>query len=460
MTVKTNLESFIVNLFKKSEKINRQQITLAAGLSVENSAERRAIQRALAKLIQKNIIEVAGVARERAYILKSKANLTPITNQEPAFRETTLSQASHDLLDYLAKPIKARDIVAYQQHFLRSYIPNQTAYLPDEIRKELFAFGNVEPMIRPAGTYARELLSRLLIDLSWNSSRLEGNTYSILETQKLLELGKTAEGKNDIDAQMILNHKRAIEYMVDSADESTICAYKIYSIHALLSDNLLSNPKGSGRIRNMIVGVSGTTYLPLANPHLLQEYFSLIVEKLNLIQDPFEQSFFALVHISYLQAFEDVNKRTARLTANIPFIKNNLKPLSYIDVAEQDYVTALLGVYEKNDVSVLRDLYVWAYKRSAQHYSAVRQTIGEPNLIRLKYYVIIEEIIQKIILEKIAINKIPEKIKQSIAQLEISQVDATELQQLIESLVMSLHDYNIARFKIRPSEFEEWKKAQ
>ena len=217
----------------------------------------------------------------------------------------------------------------------------------------------MENIARPAGTYARNILNRLLIDLSWNSSRLEGNTYSLLETKRLIELGENAAGKDAAEAQMILNHKDAIEYILESANETNISAHEICSIHALLSSNLLGDPGASGRVREIAVGISGTTYLPLENPHVLKECFHSYIEKMNRIKNPFEQSFFSLVQLSYLQAFEDVNKRTARLVANIPFIKNNFKPLSFIDVNQNDYVMSLLGIYEKNDVSLLRDLYVW-----------------------------------------------------------------------------------------------------
>lgn len=181
---------------------------------------------------------------------------------------------------------------------------------------------------------------------------------------------------------------------------------------------------------------------------------------MNLIEDPFEQSFFSLVHLSYLQAFEDVNKRTARLVANIPFIKQNLRPLSFTDVVQKNYMVSLLGVYEKNDITLLRDLYIWAYERSSQRYSALQQTMGEPNIFKLKHRNIIHEIIRSIILKKIAGPQVVSKIKKLIASLEFSETEKNQLLQIIETEIMSLHDGNIARFKIRPSEFEAWKKLQ
>ena len=200
--------------------------------------------------------------------------------------------------------------------------------------------------------------------------------------------------------------------------------------------------------------------MPLENPHILKEYFQLFIDKLNLIEDPFEQSFFSLVQLSYMQAFEDVNKRTARLVANIPLIKKNLNPLSFMDVDPEAYVKALLGVYEKNDVSLFIDLYLWAYRRSSQRYSAIQQAMGEPNLLKLKYRTEIQDIIRSVILEKVAGPQVVHRIQNLMEAKNLPETDTAEIFKLIEMEIIGLHDGNIARFKIRPSEFQEWKILQ
>ena len=124
----------------------------------------------------------------------------------------------------------------------------------------------------PAGTFGRQLLNRLLIDLSWNSSRLEGNTYSLLETERLLELGEAAEGKDASEAQMILNHKAAIELVVEQASETGFNRYTMLNLHALLSDNLL-DPQACGRLRRIPVGIKDSVYHPLEVPQLVEECF-------------------------------------------------------------------------------------------------------------------------------------------------------------------------------------------
>jgi len=147
-------------------------------------------------------------------------------------------------------------------------------------------------------------------------------------------------------------------------------------LHHLLSQDLLVNPEACGNIRTIEVDIGQSTYKPLGNPHALKELFELILQKAKKIKDPFEQSFFLLVHLSYLQAFEDVNKRTSRLSCNIPFIKCNLCPLSFTDVSRDDYTAALLAIYEKNDVEPMLELYAWAYSRSCKQYGVIKNHWG------------------------------------------------------------------------------------
>lgn len=456
------LEALIFRLLRNKDEISVSEVAQAANMSKSDEGHRKAIRRVLIDLVQRGFLEARGNARARIYVA-TQTLLQPQQEKwttEKIFTDISLSKQSRHLLNYISQSLNARVPVGYNQDFLRSYQPNQTFYLTTKERAELLKVGTVESKARPAGTYARNILNRLLIDLSWNSSRLEGNTYTLLETKRLIEVGESAVGKDLSEAQMILNHKASIEYIIDSVTEEEITSHEIRSIHSLLSENLLGDPIASGRIRQVAVGIEGTTYIPLENPHVLEESFHIFIRKLNLIENPFEQSFFSLIHLSYLQAFEDVNKRTARLVANIPLVKKNLRPLSFTDIDQEAYVKSLLGVYEKNDPSLFRDLYLWAYKRSAHRYSAIQQSMGQPNSLKLKYRSEIQEIIRKVILEKVQGSQIVARIQSLISEKKIPEDDARELFTLIEMEIISLHEGNIARFKIRPSEFLHWKSLQ
>ena len=360
--------------------------------------------------------------------------------------------------DAVRQPVQGRQPVGYNRAFLDGYRPNETFYLPSDVRTRLREIGTLADDDRLAGTYGRRVLDRLLIDLSWNSSRLEGNTYSLLETDRLLHLGELADGKDARDAQMILNHKSAIELLVDNSIEVRFDRYTILSLHALLSDNLLPNPDACGRVRHISVAIGGSVFYPLDVPQLVDEYFNQILDKAAAIADPFEQSFFVMVHLPYLQPFEDVNKRVSRLAANLPFVRQSLSPLSFVDVPQRAYVDAMLAVYELNRTELLRDVYVWAYERSCARYSAIRQVLGQPDPFRLRYRELIGKTVANVVrvnMRKTAANAyIDEQASKELPaahQARFREVSATEL--------MALHEGNIARYRLRPAEFLEWKKT-
>jgi hypothetical protein len=342
--------------------------------------------------------------------------------------------------------------------FLDFYQPNVSYYLSTRIRRKLSEIGQAGQPEQPAGTYVRKVFDRLLIDLSWNSSRLEGNTYSLLETQLLFEFGESAEGKAAEEAQMILNHKAAIEMLVDQAGDVGFNRFTICNLHALLSDNLLPDPSAFGRLRAKPVGIAGTVFHPLEVPQVIEEQFYRILETAGAIEDAFEQAFFIMVHLPYLQPFEDVNKRVSRLAANIPLVKGNLSPLSFIDVPQQSYIDGLIGIYELNQVEYLRDVFVWAYERSCARYSAVRQSLGKPDPFRLRYKTPIGELVAGVVRGRMNKREAAAWIAKKAAA-EVSSVDKARFIEIVETELSGLHEGNIARYRLRLSEFKDWSKS-
>jgi hypothetical protein len=153
-----------------------------------------------------------------------------------------------------------------------------------------------------------------------------------------------------------------------AADEVGFDSFTFKNLHAVLSQDLMRDPQASGRLRRRAVDISGTVFHPAALPQVIEDCFEQLLSKAAVIPDPFEQAFFLMVQLPYLQPFEDVNKRVSRVGANISLIKHNLCPLSFVDVPERAYVEGTLGVYELNEVDLLRDVFVWAYERSCQRY--------------------------------------------------------------------------------------------
>ena len=366
-----------------------------------------------------------------------------------------LSGPGIEIRDHVRQPREARTPVGYNRELLDSYRPNETFYLSEDRRAHLRETGRALADEQPAGTHAMKVLNRLLIDLSWNSSRLEGNTYSLLDTARLIELGEEAEEKDRLEAQMILNHKDAIEFLVTAAEDVGFNRYTILNLHALLADNLLPDPAAAGRLRQIAVGIGGSVFHPLEVPQLMEERFDRVLATASAIDDPFEQGLFAMVHLPHLQPFEDVNKRVSRLSANIPLIKHNLSPLSFDDVPRDLYTEAVLGVYELNRTELLRDVFCSAYQRSAARYAAVRQSLGEPDPFRMRHRSALRELVATIVLKRM--NKKEAALRVDVWAREY--IDAKERQrfsELAEKELLALHEGNFARYGIRPSQFTAW----
>lgn len=436
-------------------------LTLAELLKQHPDIARRTAQRLIATLIDDGQISAQGEGRARRYSSgdfdrrRTGAQPGPAADAFPRF--IPLSADSQDILAHIDQPLQARRPVDYQRDFLDAYQPNETWYLPESLRRQLHRMGRTSALDAPAGTYSRAILDRLLIDLSWASSRLEGNTYTRVDTRKLIEQGKAARGKAAIETQMILNHKAAIELLIENVDGAGFDRYLLMNLHGVLAENLLPNPADEGRIRQHAVDIGKSVYRPLSMPQQIADALDALLAKANRIIDPFEQSFFMMVHLPYLQPFADINKRSSRLAANLPLFRANLCPLTFVDVPEQAYHRAMLGVYEMTRVELLRDLYVWSYGRSAQDYLAVQQNLAEPDPLRLAWRELIRNTLREVVTH-------PERdpldgIRQAVAR-QVPVHKQTDVQALIIEELRRLHEGVLARYGLRPSEFAAWKAAQ
>ena len=407
-------------------------------------------------LLKNEQILAIGKTRTRLYcpIGLKKQISDEISSSSQINQNISLTPISKEIQALVRQPIQTRSVVGYNRAFLDQYKPNETRYLSDAVCKKLLKLGETEAG-HPAGTYAKQIINRLLIDLSWNSSRLEGNTYSLLETERLLQLSEIVASKDLKEAQMILNHKDAIEFLIDSSPLVGINRYTILSLHALLSNELMGNLEASGRLRSMAVGIRKSIYHPLSIPQLIEECFQQIIETANAIKNPFEQAFFLMVHLPYLQPFEDVNKRVSRLAANIPLIQKNLCPLSFVDVPQEIYVSGLLGVYELNKIDLLRDVFIWAYERSCLMYSVKRRELGDPDPFRIRYRPVISELVVHIVRNRMNKTNAIAHIR-NYAKISVPVEEQIHFIEEVEKDLMSLHEGNIARHRLLPSEYQLW----
>ncbi|WP_314697562.1 Fic family protein [Prevotella jejuni] len=211
----------------------------------------------------------------------------------------------------------------------------------------------------------RKEMERLGIDLSWKSSQIEGNTYTLLETERLLRESKTAEGKTREEAVMLLNHKDALSFVLDNPDYlKELTVSHIEDIHQLLTKDL-SIDKGLRRHR---VGITGTNYHPLDNEFQIREAMRDACELINSKSNIFEKALLTLVLLSYIQPFSDGNKRTARITSNAILIANDYCPLSFRSIDSIDYKKAMLIFYEQNNLYAFKQIFMEQFEFAVKEY--------------------------------------------------------------------------------------------
>jgi len=279
------------------------------------------------------------------------------------------------------------------------------------------------------------------------SSHLEGNRYSLLDTKKLFETGGASP--TDKDAVMLLNHKEAIEFLVDAVPTMGLGTSLVRNLHAILMRDLLPNVNALGAIRETVVNITGTTYVPTQVPAILQEMFDQVIAKACQIKNPIEATFFLWANIAYLQPFEDGNKRVSRLAANIPLMLYNQAPLSFLDVGREDYALAMMAVYENCDVSMAVDLFDWIYRRSQAKYKVVQESLGSPDPIRVRYREMLNEAVIQVVRAR-------QSASEATLGLGVAPEDGAAFARMLEQDLAALADFNCARYRLSIRETTAW----
>ena len=338
-------------------------------------------------------------------------------------------------------PAERRNPVGYNFDYVAQYRPNIDHWLNEEQRTRLRTAGERIRTLPPS--QGNTVLERLVIDLSWASSYLEGNTYTLLDTEQLLIEGREASGRTAQETRMILNHKEALDYLRRRAGSFGPHPRDIYELHALLASGLLADEANAGRIRRGIIEISSSSYLPATPPQLLEEQLALVLEKARAIEDPFEQSIFLLALIPYLQPFIDVNKRVGRVAANIPLLKANVCPMSYRDIDKDRYVQGLLAFYELNRPDYLVRAYCDAYERGADRYIAIVERARHVTALDVQYLLEIRQCVADYISALADAKEL--QTPDNFARVRFSHLDASvrdPLAQRVAEIVNSLHENN------------------
>jgi Uncharacterized conserved protein len=309
------------------------------------------IKRCLSKLLSENHIVQQGNAKNSRYALSPTFNLFyPI-----------------DLDEYYSKEIDEREVfTGYNFQLIPETLQSVSLFTSEELTLLNTLQKQFSENIAQLSEFEYQKdMERLAIDLSWKSSQIEGNTYSLLETERLLKDKQTAAGKTKDEAIMLLNHKDAIDFTVANSDYFlSLSVAKIEELHSILIKEL-----GVERnIRTRRVGITGTNYRPLDNEFQIREALQQTCNLINNRESVFEKALFALVLLSYLQAFSDGNKRIARITANALLIANKCCPISFRTVDTIDYKKAMLLFYEQNNISAFKQIFINQFKFAVENY--------------------------------------------------------------------------------------------
>lgn len=309
--------------------------------ALTNAPSAATLKRLLAAQVKAGNIEIVGKGPTTRYNLTSQAHVTmPL-----------------DIATYFNRDIDEREIQeGFNFELIKEILPKVDLFTTEELSRLHEAQDIFKSHVAEMSEFEyRKEMERLGIDLSWKSSQIEGNTYSLLETERLLKEKETASGKTKEEAVMLLNHKDALDFILDVPDYlKELTVPRIEDIHSLLTKEL-----GVERhIRQRRVGITGTNYRPLDNEFQIREALEDTCVLINAKTDIFDKALLALVLLSYIQAFADGNKRTARITSNGILIANGYCPISFRTVDSIDYKKAMLMFYEQNNISAFKQIFI------------------------------------------------------------------------------------------------------
>jgi len=339
----------IIQIFLKEGSMRSSQIH-AEMTKLDEKTSLVTIKRILTKMVDENLLIPSGAGRSTSYSISTKGRIS----------------ADVDTKQYIAvEPDKRYGLNRYNFDLLSS-LPSDI-FTSEEIKLLNSATTEYKKRIEdlPSAIQKKEL-ERLVIELSWKSSRIEGNTYTLLDTEKLILKNKEAPGHSKKEAQMILNHKDAFNYIHQNpAQFKTITQKNLEELHTILVKDL---SVGLG-LRTKPVGVTGSIYRPLDNPQQIIEAVENLKVAISQSNIPYAKALIALLGISYIQPFEDGNKRTSRLMANALLLSHSLSPLSYRSVDEEDYRSATLVFYELNSIISFKKIFIDQYDFAARNYA-------------------------------------------------------------------------------------------
>lgn len=347
------------------EKLSKRQLNILNFIRKKGEASNQEIKQHIGEIF--NEVSRVTVVRDINQLLKGKFIVKEGRGRGILYKDLIKSKllAYFDVDEYFKTPPDKR-AVAFE-HFNFEISENlKDFFSKDELLElEKLNFDYRERIKKLPPTILKKEFERLTIELSWKSSRIEGNTYSLIDTEVLIKEHKEASGHKKEEAIMILNHKKALDYILDKkSDFKTITLGKIENLQRVITEEL----NVSTGLRKSPVGITGTRYKPLDNDHQIKEAMEKTIEAINLFKDPFSKALASLLMISYIQPFEDGNKRTSRILGDAILLAYNVCPLSFRSMDEADYKKAIILFYEQNSARFFKELFIEQFNFAVSNY--------------------------------------------------------------------------------------------
>lgn len=342
-------EQKIISILIKNESMSSSDIYDEL-IKLQEDISLVTVKRDLSEMVDKNLLSVQGAGRSTKYVVHTPGRVF----------------FSIDANEYIStEPDKRFGMKNYNFNLFESF-PGKILFEEEleDLKKVTSNYKKKSENV--SDTIKKKELQRLTIELSWKSSKIEGNTYTLLDTEKLILDNKEAEGHSKEETQMILNHKDAFEFVYKNKllfKKFTI--KKMEKIHSVLIKDL----GVSSGLRKSPVGITGSTYMPLDNIYQIKEAIENLSTTISKFSNPYAKALLSLLGISYIQPFEDGNKRTGRMMANAMLLAHDLIPLSYRSVDEKSYKSATLVFYELNSITSFKKIFIEQYKFAAKNYT-------------------------------------------------------------------------------------------
>ena len=342
-------EQKIINIILKNKEV-QSSVVFKELIEMGEKASLVTVKRLLSKMVGLNFLTVSGLGRSVSYRINDEGRLFLEINAQ----------------EYCSIELEKRYGLTQYNFNLFSSIPSNI-FNDDELKGlEKISREYKERVLNLSTTVQKKELERFVVELSWKSSRIEGNTYTLLDTERLLLENKRAVGKTEKEAQMILNHKSAFTFIYNHREQFKILTKKnLENLHAILIKDLGVSPG----IREDMVGIMGSTYKPLDNKYQIDDALESLMKVVSRMENPYAKALISLLGISYVQPFSDGNKRTSRFMANAILLSYNLLPLSYRNISEDEYREAVLVFYELNSIMPFKKIFLSQYAFTANNYS-------------------------------------------------------------------------------------------